>query len=147
MTWVCTYIIIHLESHPCLLCRTWGYLFSGHGPFSHLWEEFVKKANPKSDWKHENNSIKMLDHLIKENDLMPMLKKLGGLDEQDILFIKEQIVGPIDESTGLPMREWNENDLVWHYRGRTEEKSFLYDIVANKSSGMNNSLLFQLRAY
>jgi hypothetical protein len=110
-----------------------------------LWQEFVKKANPKSDWTHEINSIKMLDHLIKENDLMPMLKKLGGLDEQDILFIKEMIVGPIDESTGLPMKEWKENDPVWHYRGRTEEKSFLYDIVANQSSGMNNSLLLQLQ--
>jgi hypothetical protein len=74
--------------------------FLGHGPFSHLWEVFVRKANPKSDWHHEDSSIKMLDYLIKDNNLMPLLKKLGGLDEQDILFIKELIGGPMDPLTG-----------------------------------------------
>jgi hypothetical protein len=115
-------------------------LFSGHGPFSHLWEHFVKKANPKSDWYHEDNSIKMLDYLIKDNNLMPVLKKLGELDEQDILFIKELICGPIDELTGLKMRGLDKNDPIWYYRGRTEDKSFLYEIVANKISGKNNNL-------
>ena len=45
--------------------------------------------------------------------------------------------GPIDETTGLPMRNIPTNDNVWRYRGRTEAKSFLYEIVANKISGLD----------
>ena len=28
----------------------------GHGPFSHLWETFVKEANPGFRWEHEESS-------------------------------------------------------------------------------------------
>ena len=109
----------------------------GHGPFSHLWESFVSQAQPGNDWHHEDNSVKMLDHLIEENDLKPVLLSLGGLDEQDILFIKEAIAGPIDETTGLPIRNVKLDDQNWLYRGRGPEKSFLYEIVANKISGID----------
>ncbi len=68
---------------------------------------------------------------------MPTLKELGGLNEKDILFIKEQIAGPIDYKTGLTLKNIPRNDKEWRYLGRTEDKSFLYEIVANKISGMN----------
>ena len=35
------------------------------------------------------------------------------------------------------MRNIPTNDNVWRYRGRTEAKSFLYEIVANKISGLD----------
>ena len=55
---------------------------SGHGPFSHLWEGFVNKANPGLNWAHEDSSIRMLDYLIQDNNLMPILAALGGLNAQ-----------------------------------------------------------------
>ena len=36
----------------------------------------------------------MLDHLLKENDLRPEFSRYG-LQEQDIVFIKEIIAGPL----------------------------------------------------
>jgi hypothetical protein len=41
----------------------------GHGPFSHLWEDFMKEARPERKWSHEESSLKMLDFLIEENNL------------------------------------------------------------------------------
>jgi len=35
----------------------------GHGPYSHLWERFVKARNV--DWDHEKSSIEMFDLLIE----------------------------------------------------------------------------------
>jgi deoxynucleoside triphosphate triphosphohydrolase SAMHD1 len=39
----------------------------------------------------------MFDHLIKENNLLPAFASYG-LEEKDILFIKEQIAGPCKDS-------------------------------------------------
>ena len=46
----------------------------------------------------------MFDYLIEDNNLMPVLAALGNINADDILFIKECIAGPIDEQTGLPMK-------------------------------------------
>ena len=76
----------------------------------------------------------MFDHLLKENNLTEKLLLDYGLNQQDILFIKELMVGPIDEETGLASRvKVAAHD--WPFKGRSEEKSFLYEIVANKISG------------
>ena len=90
-------------------------IFSGHGPFSHLWEGFVHKANPDSKWAHEDSSIKMFDYLIEDNNLMPVLAALGNINADDILFIKECIAGPIDEQTGLPMKNISK-DGKFHFQ-------------------------------
>ena len=111
----------------------------GHGPLSHLWEGFVKEAsqdNPEQ-WHHEDTSIQMLDYLIQDNDLTEVLLNLAQIDATDILFIKECIAGPLDLETGLPLKNFEPNDPVWRYRGRPESKSFLYEIVANKISGLD----------
>ena len=109
----------------------------GHGAFSHLWETFVSRARPDDCWHHEDNSIQMFDRLIADNDLKPSLNKFG-LNDVDILFIKEMISGPIDKNTGLPIRGFNPiSSDAWPYSGRDEEKSFLYEIVANKISGID----------
>ncbi len=51
---------------------------------------------------------------------------------------QELIVGPLDES-GMPDRSSSSSndDSHWPYRGRPVEKSFLYEIVANKTNGVD----------
>uniref|UniRef100_H3BG19 Deoxynucleoside triphosphate triphosphohydrolase SAMHD1 n=1 Tax=Latimeria chalumnae TaxID=7897 RepID=H3BG19_LATCH len=101
----------------------------GHGPFSHLFDgKFIPLARPGLDWKHEIASVQMFDHLISSNKLEESLKENGLVLPEDLIFIKEQIAGPIPEGdTGYP----------WPYEGRPEEKSFLYEIVANKRNGID----------
>ncbi len=117
----------------------------GHGPYSHLWEGFIKEARDRRDIKeeyhHEDMSVKMFDRMLEENaGLKETLKEEGGIEDRDLLFIKELIVGPLDED-GMPDRSKEALDstradsAVWPYRGRSEDKSFLYEIIANKITG------------
>uniref|UniRef100_A0A3Q3GDJ0 HD domain-containing protein n=1 Tax=Labrus bergylta TaxID=56723 RepID=A0A3Q3GDJ0_9LABR len=92
----------------------------GHGPFSHLYDGLFLP-------KHENGSCDMLDHLLKENNLEPVMEKYGLKPEDDIIFIKEMIAGPLQES----------KEQEWDFKGRPEEKSFLYEIVSNKRNGVD----------
>jgi len=90
------------------------------------------------EWHHETSSVQMLDYLIEDNGLMPILKETAGLEASDILFIKELIAGPINAKTGTPFKHKHDMSVgPWPYKGRPESKSFLYDIVANKSSGID----------
>ena len=112
----------------------------GHGPFSHLWEVFVNRAQlegGREKYKHEDNSILMFEHLLESNNLRPVLKALADIDETDIIFIKELIGGIIDEDTKLPSSRSINDTEEWLYKGRSEDKSFLYEIVANKVSGID----------
>ena len=112
----------------------------GHGPFSHLWEVFINRARlegGREKYQHEVMSIQMFEHLLESNNLRPVLKALADIDEQDIVFIKEQIGGILDEETGLPSSRSINDTRMWPYKGRGEEKSFLYEIVANKVSGID----------
>jgi hypothetical protein len=61
---------------------------------------------------------------VEENNLMPIFREYG-LDESDVQFIKELILG--DPSEGPAGFEW---------KGRGD-KTFLYDIVANKRNGID----------
>ncbi|XP_028676385.1 deoxynucleoside triphosphate triphosphohydrolase SAMHD1-like isoform X1 [Erpetoichthys calabaricus] len=125
----------------------------GHGPFSHVFDgTFLKdkekdkekskdkcKDNDKGpkpgpgpgpssgsvslvhaqdeDWKHENSSCKLFDHMYKTNGLEDIFGKYGIKDE--INFIKEMINVP--EAC----------------KGRDDKKSFLYEIVSNKETGID----------
>uniref|UniRef100_A0A9J8CDE6 HD domain-containing protein n=1 Tax=Cyprinus carpio carpio TaxID=630221 RepID=A0A9J8CDE6_CYPCA len=108
----------------------------GHGPFSHVFDCLVipeaKKIKHRrglpddipEKWKHEQMSIQMFDDIVKsmkaENE--DVLKEYG-LDDKDVTFIKELIEGA--------------KTSEWTYEGRDEEKSFLYEIVANKQNGID----------
>ncbi|XP_054029647.1 deoxynucleoside triphosphate triphosphohydrolase SAMHD1 [Dryobates pubescens] len=101
----------------------------GHGPFSHMFDgRFIPLARPDLKWKHEMASVKMFEHLITSNKLEEVMESYGLVLEEDLNFIKEQIGGPIDESAA---------GKLWPYRGRQKEKSFLYEIVANKTNGID----------
>ncbi|XP_060794597.1 deoxynucleoside triphosphate triphosphohydrolase SAMHD1 [Neoarius graeffei] len=101
----------------------------GHGPFSHMFDGmFIPRVRPNFKWKHEEASAQMFDHLVKVNKLEDMMEQYGLSLPNDLLFIKEQIAGPRDSVTSPKM---------WPYKGRSEEKSFLYEIVANKRTGID----------
>ncbi|XP_017270422.1 deoxynucleoside triphosphate triphosphohydrolase SAMHD1 isoform X2 [Kryptolebias marmoratus] len=102
----------------------------GHGPFSHMFDGiFMPKARPAKSWKHETVSLAMFDHLVEDNGLKPVMKEHGLLLPQDLDFIKEQIAGPLNTNSGPRQK--------WPYKGRTPDKSFLYEIVANKRNGID----------
>uniref|UniRef100_A0A3B4BYD9 HD domain-containing protein n=1 Tax=Pygocentrus nattereri TaxID=42514 RepID=A0A3B4BYD9_PYGNA len=101
----------------------------GHGPFSHMFDGmFIPKVRPEMNWKHETASVQMFDHLVKVNNLEPVMEKYGLSLPGDLIFIKEQIAGPLDNIA---------SGSKWPYKGRSEEKSFLYEIVANKRNGID----------
>lgn len=108
----------------------------GHGPFSHVFDGLVipeaKKIKTSKGlpddipekWKHEQMSVLMFDDIVKslqaENE--DVLKE-HGLNDKDVTFIKELIEGA--------------KTSEWTYEGRDEDKSFLYEIVANKQNGID----------
>ncbi|XP_032362898.1 deoxynucleoside triphosphate triphosphohydrolase SAMHD1 [Etheostoma spectabile] len=108
----------------------------GHGPFSHLYDQmFIPKVPPgplgdkMAKWKHEEASVEMFNHLVKSNNL-----KLDELKlPEDMDFIREMINGPKDPKGGKKKPD----AVEWPYKGRTKEKSFLYEIVANEWNGID----------
>uniref|UniRef100_A0A4W6F7X9 Deoxynucleoside triphosphate triphosphohydrolase SAMHD1 n=1 Tax=Lates calcarifer TaxID=8187 RepID=A0A4W6F7X9_LATCA len=102
----------------------------GHGPFSHMFDGmFIPRARPGVTWKHEIASLAMFDHLVDDNGLKPVMKQHGLVLPEDLDFIKEQIAGPQDTKAAQGQK--------WQYKGRPEDKSFLYEIVANKRNGID----------
>uniref|UniRef100_A0A668T6F1 HD domain-containing protein n=1 Tax=Oreochromis aureus TaxID=47969 RepID=A0A668T6F1_OREAU len=99
----------------------------GHGPFSHLFDGmFNPEADPEhKDWKHEDASLEMFDHLVVANGLAQEMERYGLILPPDLTFIKEMI---------KPLKS---DDTEWPYEGRDENKSFLYEIVSNKQNGID----------
>lgn len=101
----------------------------GHGPFSHMFDGiFIPKARPEMTWKHETASLAMFDYLVDDNGLKQVMEEHGLVLPEDLDFIKEQIAGPLLTSASRS---------EWPYKGRTKDKSFLYEIVANKRNGID----------
>ena len=52
---------------PCLFAQVAGLCHDlGHGPYSHLWEGFIRAVNGgKLEWEHERSSIDFLDLIIE----------------------------------------------------------------------------------
>ncbi|KAM6924386.1 deoxynucleoside triphosphate triphosphohydrolase SAMHD1-like [Xenentodon cancila] len=122
-----------LISHRDILCVQIAGLCHdlGHGPFSHMFDGmFIPKARPELSvrWKHETASLDMFDYLVEDNNLKLVMEEYGLVLPEDLDFIKEQIAGPL--STHV-------KDQKWPYKGRPAEKSFLYEIVANKRNGID----------
>nr|XP_029132376.1 deoxynucleoside triphosphate triphosphohydrolase SAMHD1-like [Labrus bergylta] len=102
----------------------------GHGPFSHMFDGmFIPRARPGISWKHETASLAMFDYLVNDNGLKKEMEHHGLVLPEDLDFIKEQIAGPQGSEAAKGQK--------WPYKGRREEKSFLYEIVANKRNGID----------
>ncbi|XP_062060149.1 deoxynucleoside triphosphate triphosphohydrolase SAMHD1 isoform X4 [Lepus europaeus] len=99
--------------------------------------------------KHEQGSVEMFEHLVSANGLRAVMEHYGLVPEEDICFIKEQIKGPLEspddeasvrggrrEPHCFPSVSLAVGDQ-WPYKGRPREKSFLYEIVANKRNGID----------
>uniref|UniRef100_A0A7N8YHX4 Deoxynucleoside triphosphate triphosphohydrolase SAMHD1-like n=1 Tax=Mastacembelus armatus TaxID=205130 RepID=A0A7N8YHX4_9TELE len=101
----------------------------GHGPFSHLFDgKFIPKARPDIKWKHEEASVKMFDYLMEDDEVEEEMSEYH-LTDQDVTFIKEMID---------PKGQTKETDTPdWPYKGRGQEKSFLYEIVSNSTNGID----------
>ncbi|XP_016374875.1 deoxynucleoside triphosphate triphosphohydrolase SAMHD1-like [Sinocyclocheilus rhinocerous] len=113
----------------------------GHGPLSHVFDglfipEAIKekqlkglsddKIQEKKEWKHEQMSVKMFNKIVeslkaKNEDVL----KEHELYDKDVTFITELIKGA------------EKSDVKWPYKGRDEDKSFLYEIVANKQNNID----------
>ncbi|XP_061160697.1 deoxynucleoside triphosphate triphosphohydrolase SAMHD1 isoform X2 [Syngnathus typhle] len=124
----------------------------GHGPFSHMFDaKFIPKARPDISWKHEKASLDMFDHLVEKNNLKPQMEQHGLVLPEDLDFIKELIAGPMDTNVDLQVVHTVSSitgdqgfmlmlccqSSQWPYRGRSKDKSFLYEIVANKRNGID----------
>ncbi|KAJ0406668.1 hypothetical protein P43SY_009779 [Pythium insidiosum] len=101
----------------------------GHGPFSHVFDGIFFKqlqqrglVDPTFHWTHEKGSLDMFDHLLRDNEIQV---EEYGLDERDLMFIKELIYGGslpgTKERVGRPL----------------PEQRFLYDFVNNAGSGLD----------
>ncbi|XP_063321085.2 deoxynucleoside triphosphate triphosphohydrolase SAMHD1-like [Pelmatolapia mariae] len=101
----------------------------GHEPFSHVFDGmFNLQADPNGEkWEHEDASILMFDHLVDDNNLKPLMNKCGLITEGDRLFLEKTVPNVIILASSPQQL----------YRGRNNEKSFLYEIVANKQNGID----------
>ncbi|XP_035994532.1 deoxynucleoside triphosphate triphosphohydrolase SAMHD1-like isoform X1 [Fundulus heteroclitus] len=110
----------------------------GHGPFSHLYDgKFIPEIKPKSEakWKHEIASVQMFDHLVKVNDLEENIRNLG-LKQPKELDKKPDQFNNLDFIKKLINTEYvsETEELI---RSHFQDKSFLYEIVANKRNGID----------
>lgn len=85
----------------------------GHGPFSHLFQDLFIPEVCKTKWKHEECSFKLLEHLVKQNNLEETFKLYGLEWETNKTVIKRLMMG------------------VQVGQTYDEKKYFLYEIVAN----------------
>ncbi|XP_029912102.1 deoxynucleoside triphosphate triphosphohydrolase SAMHD1-like isoform X1 [Myripristis murdjan] len=102
----------------------------GHGPFSHLFDgRFIPEVKEQEKhssndidekWRHEDASIMMFDHMVEVNKLEEEMNEYDLVPDEDLEFIKQLIVG-------CPRGQ----------NGRGKDKSFLYEIVANKTNGID----------
>ncbi|CAF4375878.1 unnamed protein product, partial [Rotaria sp. Silwood2] len=99
----------------------------GHGPFSHMFEDVIAEIRPQLRWKHEYASVQMFNYMIEKNNLKPFFEQVG-LNEIDIIFVNELIFSELNEQ---------ESNQIWPYKGRDISKSFLYEIVSNKLTGID----------
>ncbi|XP_067260330.1 deoxynucleoside triphosphate triphosphohydrolase SAMHD1-like [Chanodichthys erythropterus] len=94
----------------------------GHGPFSYLYENFMREAlNSDENWKEASHL--MLDDMLKKNE--ELKRKINEIDK-DLTFIKNLIDG-----------KYATSDKMRKKRNWREDKTFLFEIVRNKWNGID----------
>lgn len=147
----------HAQPHLCIddrdeVCVEVAGLIHdlGHGVLSHMFDQkFIPAMNPAgSDWEHEQASADMFLHLIKRNNLKKYFRDAGLTwdDEHardDVKFIIELVFGapdkgyPRNRDGSFKYKEWQGRWGVDERTGRRVNKNFLYQIVANKTNGID----------
>jgi len=99
----------------------------GHGPFSHMFEEFMHriekdKAGPK--WEHEEMSGQLVRLLVEKNQI-PVDRYFTRNAEEQIEFVIQLVKG-LKATAKWPVGI-----------GRPESKRFLFDIVSNARNGID----------
>jgi HD superfamily phosphohydrolase len=146
----------------------------GHGPFSHQFEhvlhaygkqmhqeaeaceddlqraKMLQQAEIMKKWCHEDQSIKMLDYLLQVNNIDLRLEENGGLDDRDLIFIKELIRGePLEGHFRPDMCAADSSNRAESngqcFQGRAANKIFLYEVVSSKSTGLDMDRLDYLQ--
>ena len=80
-----------------------GSCLTAHGRYNSIHPSINIVLTEQCFLQHEKASVMMLDHLIEANDLMGEMRKYG-LDENDLTFIKELIVGQPQNTNETPNR-------------------------------------------
>ena len=131
-----------------LCCQLAGLCHDlGHGPMSHMFDgkfltTMMQIKGDDSVPPHEELSTQLLDHLIEHNQLWGDFER-AGLDETDLLFIKEMIdhqargevaVAGCNGDGEKPAKDGE----PWRvYAGRPPDKHFLYEIISNDVNGVD----------
>uniref|UniRef100_A0A672SGI8 Uncharacterized protein n=1 Tax=Sinocyclocheilus grahami TaxID=75366 RepID=A0A672SGI8_SINGR len=92
----------------------------GHGPFSYVFKDNPEDLESGNQWKIAEASVWLFLDIVENNSELK-----NELKEKDLTFIQELIKG-VDTSA-----------KEWPAKGRTEDKSFLYEIVANQWNGID----------
>lgn len=100
--------------------------------------------------KHEKASVDMFHCMRKKNGLDKEMERYGLNLDEDIKFIEELILkgqkdGEVKPCLSCCFSIYQDTAfkfkifpiLQWLMKGRTEDKSFLYEIVANKVNGVD----------
>ncbi|XP_046843278.1 deoxynucleoside triphosphate triphosphohydrolase SAMHD1-like [Xenia sp. Carnegie-2017] len=119
---------IEITDKECMCIKIAGLCHDlGHGPFSHFFEEYIKKKKPK--WKHEDASCELFEFMLEENSELKKSFDDFPLNQEDIEFIKELIKGKD------PNKEDEKVERICPFTG--QPKWFLYEIVSNKRNGID----------
>ena len=90
----------------------------GHGPYSHMWEPFVRRCTGDMSYSHEGMGARLVRRICTQ------IKLQEYIPEASVEFICACIEGLSD-------------DAEWPFSHLSEDKRFLCDIVSNKRSGLD----------
>lgn len=92
----------------------------GHGPFSHLFEEYVGNG-----WCHETTGVAMFRRMLRNHPNIVVGDHFRGAPDAQIAFVELLVTG-LD-----PEDPWPENV------GRPESKRFLCDLIHSRATGID----------